>query len=219
MESLFFDLDGTLTDPKPGIVGCIRHALGCLALPVPEAEDLTWCIGPPLHDSLASLCGSPELGARALAHFRERFGTVGLYENAVYPGIAELLAELGAQGRRLFLATSKPRPYAERILAHFELDGFFERAFGSELDGRLANKAALLAHALAETGAASAGAVMIGDRSHDVAGAKANGLASIGVLYGYGSEAELRAAGADALAATVPALAGLLAPSEKSGWI
>lgn len=210
-ETLFFDLDGTLTDPRPGIVGCLQYALDRLGRPVPEEAALLWCIGPPLPDSLAALTGSPEAAAEALVHYRERFATLGLFENAVYPGIPELLARLRDEGRRLQLATSKPRVYAERILEHFGLAPFFERSFGAELDGRLGRKPELLAHALAETGADPATAVMIGDRRHDVEAARACGLESIGVLYGYGSEAELRDAGAGRLAATVEALGGLLA--------
>lgn len=183
---------------------------------MPEERDLLWCIGPPLPESLATLAGSPEAGAEALVHYRERFGTVGLFENAVYPGIPELLAELGGQGRRLYVATSKPLVYAERILERFGLARFFLRAFGAELDGVRGRKPDLLAYALAETGVAPSEAIMIGDRRHDVEAARAHGLASIGVLYGYGSETELREAGAGRLAATVEALGVLLSQGEQA---
>ncbi len=210
MQTLFFDLDGTLTDSKPGIVACIRHALGRIGRPVPPEEELLWCIGPPLAESFLQMTGSREVAAEALAHYRERYVATGIFENAVYPGIPELLSELSGAGHRLFLATSKRRDDAERILQHFGLDGFFERAFGAAPDGRLARKSELLAHALAETGVDPAAAVMIGDRRHDIEGARANGLVSIGVLYGYGGETELREAGAGRLAADAAELAALL---------
>jgi len=214
---LFLDLDGTLTDPKDGITRSIRHALLGLGLNAPEEDELTWCIGPPLAESLTTLAGGdPALGARALALYRERFGTVGLYENAVYPGIPEALDALRASGARLFLATSKPHVYARRIVAHFGLDRWLDGLFGSELDGTRTQKPDLLAHALAETGGAGEPATMIGDRRHDVEGARANGLAAIGVLWGYGGRDELTRAGADHLAAAPAELAALAALSMET---
>ncbi len=198
---LFLDLDGTLTDPKDGITRSIRHALLSLGLSAPAEDELTWCIGPPLAESLTTLAGGdPALGARALALYRERFGTVGLYENAVYPGIPEALEALRATGARLYLATSKPHVYARRIVAHFGLDRWLDGLFGSELDGTRTHKPELLAHALAGTGAAGEPAAMIGDRRHDVEGARANRIGSVGVLWGYGGREELTRAGADLLA-------------------
>ncbi len=199
MDAVYFDLDGTLTDPKPGITRCIRYALERMGHAAPSEDELTWCIGPPLRPSLAVLVGETNAD-RALALYRERFADVGLYENAIYPGIAELLTAL--RGRRLFVATSKPRVYAERILIHFGIAHYFEHVFGSELDGTRADKGALLAHALAATGTAPEKSAMIGDREHDMIGARANAMAGIGVLYGYGSEAELRRAGARGIYAT-----------------
>jgi phosphoglycolate phosphatase len=203
MTTIFLDLDGTLTDPKPGITGCIRHALQALGREAPEADALTWCIGPPLIRSFETLLGDPELAARGLVLYRERFGAVGLYENRVYDGVPEALQSLRAAGHTLHLATSKPHVYAERIMAHFGLDAWIGRVFGSELDGTRVDKGDLLAFALAETGAAPEQAIMIGDRSHDMSGARSNGMTGIGVLYGYGSEQELREAGARRLAARV----------------
>lgn len=209
---IFLDLDGTLTDPKAGITRSIRHALTGLALPAPAEDDLTWCIGPPLIESLTALAGGDSaLGARALVLYRERFGTVGLFENAVYPGIPEALQALRATGARLFLATSKPAVFAERIVCHFGLDAALDGVFGSGLDGSNIHKPDLLAHALARTGGAGGPAVMIGDRRHDVEGARANGLPAIGVLWGYGGPDELTRAGADHLAAAPPDLSALAA--------
>lgn len=210
MQSVFFDLDGTLTDPKPGITRCIQHALSVLDSPVPSEDELTWCIGPPLLDSFTQLLGDEALAHRAIGHYRERFGDVGLFENSVYAGIAQLLASLHGEQRDLYVATSKPTVYAERIVAHFGLSQFFIRVFGSELSGERTDKTELLRYALAQSDARAAGCVMIGDRSHDVIGAKNNGIPAFGVLYGYGDSEELRAAGADELAADPGSLQALL---------
>jgi phosphoglycolate phosphatase len=189
-----FDLDGTLTDPKLGITRSIQYALERLGEPVPQADALTWMIGPPLIRSFAKLVG--EVAApEALALYRERFSTVGLSENAVYPGIPEALAQLRAQGVRLFVATSKPHVYARPIVEHFGLSAYFEAVYGSELDNRNADKADLLRVLIREQALDPREAVMIGDREHDAIGARANGLAAIGVSWGYGSRAELAAAG------------------------
>lgn len=201
MTTIFFDLDGTLTDPKPGITRSIQYALGRLDRAVPSEDELTWCIGPPLRASLQILLGGNELADQALALYRERFADIGLYENEIYPGIAAILAALAASRRRLYVATSKPHIYAERIIAHFGLADRFERVFGSELDGTRADKTELLRHALQVTDVDPSRAVMIGDRSHDMIGARNNGMTAIGVLYGYGSQAELVEAGAHRLCA------------------
>lgn len=203
INTIFFDLDGTLTDPKPGITRSIRHALQRLEHPaIPTEDELTWCIGPPLRASFVTLLGSDVAADLAVTHYRERFSDVGLYENGVYDGIRDVLASLRQSGRRMFVATSKPLVFAERIIDHFELRHYFERVFGSELDGTRVEKTDLLRYALQETGVDPAGARMIGDRRHDMIGAGNNGIKAIGVLYGYGSEAELREAGAIALCAT-----------------
>ncbi|TPQ37170.1 HAD family hydrolase [Bradyrhizobium guangdongense] len=206
MHTIYFDLDGTLTDPKPGITRSIQYALEKLDQPVPTEDELTWCIGPPLHASLKRLTGTDELADRALLLYRERFGDVGLFENEAYGGIEDTLAALAATSPRMFVATSKPRVFAERIIDHFGLRRHFARVFGSELDGTRVDKGDLLAYALAEEKVDPRSAVMIGDRSHDVVGARKNGMTAIGVLYGYGSEAELRDAGAHHICAAHPEL-------------
>jgi len=206
MNTIFFDLDGTLTDPKPGITGSIQYALRKLDLPVPTQDELSWCIGPPLRASFVTLLGGERLADRAVALYRERFAEVGLYENSVYPDIEHILATLRQSPRRLFVATSKPQIFAERIIDHFGLTGYFERVFGSELDGTRVNKSELLAYAIATTGVDRQQALMIGDRSHDMVGARNNGMRAIGVLYGYGSEQELIEAGASHLCATPRAI-------------
>ncbi len=210
MRTVFFDLDGTLTDPRPGIVRCIQHALARLNRPVPDEEALLWCIGPPLRASFVRLLGGEEDADLAVALYRERFGAVGLYENEVYPGISALLERLTDAGWTLHVATSKPHVYAERIVEHFQLDSYFQEVFGSELSGERADKTDLLAHALHRSGATLAESVMIGDRSHDMVGAANNGLDGIGVLYGYGSREELVRAGARTIVKRVEELGKVL---------
>ncbi len=201
MQTVFLDLDGTLTDPKPGITRSIRHALTELGVDAPDENALTWCIGPPLLRSFERLLGDVATAPRALALYRERFGTVGLYENRVYDGVPAMLERLRQAGCRLCLATSKPHVFARRITAHFGLDDWIDHVFGAELDGTRGDKPSLLAYALAETGAMPGQAVMLGDREHDVIGAIANGLPCVGALWGYGGADELRVAGATRLAA------------------
>jgi len=212
VRALFFDLDGTLTDSKPGITRGIQHALRKRGLPVPDGEALEPCIGPPLERSFRELLGLPAAAARrALADYREYFDAQGWRENSVYAGIPELLGELRGHGVRLVLATAKPTVFAERILAHFGLAKHFEAVVASHLDGRRVDKEELIADALAALGGVERGEVAhVGDRSHDVIGARANGIASIAVAYGYGTAAELAAARPDALADSVTALGGLL---------
>jgi phosphoglycolate phosphatase len=205
METIFFDLDGTLTDPKPGITGSIQYALKKLGRPVPTQDELAWCIGPPLRGSFAKLLGGEELADRGVELYRERFGDVGLFENSLYPDIKATLAALKPRAR-LFVATSKPHVFAERIIDHFGLRPYFEYVFGSELDGTHVHKYDLLAFALERTATDPARALMVGDRSHDIVGAKKNGMDGIGVLYGYGSREELVEAGAKHLCATPRAI-------------
>jgi phosphoglycolate phosphatase len=202
MTAIYFDLDGTLTDPKPGITRSIQYALGKLGCAVPSEDELTWCIGPPLHASLKKLVGTEDLADTALSLYRERFADIGLFENEVYPEIEDSLSVLAKSGRRLFVATSKPVVYAERIIDHFKLRDYFERIFGSELDGRRADKTELLRYALETMGIEPSQAMMIGDRSHDMVGARNNGMTAIGVLYGYGGKQELLDAGAHHVCAT-----------------
>jgi phosphoglycolate phosphatase len=202
MDAIFFDLDGTLTDPKPGITGSIQYALQKLDLAVPSQDELTWCIGPPLRASFVTMLGGEAHADLAVSYYRERFADVGLFENSVYPDIEIILAALKQSHGRLFVATSKPHVYAKRIIDHFGLTGYFERVFGSELDGTRVNKGDLLAYAIENTAVDPRRALMIGDRSHDIIGAKSNGIAAIGVLYGYGSEQELIEAGASHVCAS-----------------
>jgi phosphoglycolate phosphatase len=196
--SVLFDLDGTLTDPKPGITRCIAYAVDKLGLPEVDPDDLGWCIGPPLRGSFGKVLGTsdPEVIARAIGYYRERFGDVGLFENEVYDGIPAVLATLQSQNYRLFVATSKPEPYAIRIVERFGLSPYFERVVGSEMDGTREPKAEVIAHVIDQCGVKPSLAVMIGDRMHDVLGAKEHGMPCIGVLYGFAEGNELAEAGA-----------------------
>jgi phosphoglycolate phosphatase len=195
-DTLLFDLDGTLIDPKTGIVNSICHALSKLRVPAGNPDSLTRFIGPPLHESFQKYYAMTESQAhRAVCYFREYFSLRGMYESALYPGIQPLLNHLRARENRLLLATTKPTPFAERILAHFEISGLFGRIFGSNLDGTLSSKEELLEHILTNDEMRQvprSRTVMIGDRALDVLGARKNGLDSIAVTYGYGTEDELR---------------------------
>jgi phosphoglycolate phosphatase len=210
IDTIFFDLDGTLSDPKPGITGSIQYALEKLNIPVPTQDELTWCIGPPLRASFVALLGGEEHADRGVELYRERFGTIGLFENTLYDGIVPVLAALHGSGRKLYVATSKPHVFADRIIDHFALRQYFTRVFGSELDGTRVDKSDLLRYALDETGADPARAIMIGDRKHDVIGAANNGIPAIGVIYGYGGRSELTEAGAKHLATTPAEIAGFI---------
>ncbi|MGE0358134.1 MAG: HAD hydrolase-like protein [Burkholderiales bacterium] len=210
--NILLDLDGTLTDPREGIVGCIKHALARLGEPCPPDESLERFIGPPLAAAFAVLLGGDSPRIRdAIAAYRERFATIGLFENRLYPEIPGALAALVERGHRLFIATSKPTIYAERIADHFGLRDFVGAVHGSELDGTRAGKPELIAEVLRFQGLPAAETVMVGDREHDVIGARANGLLAIGALWGYGSRDELVAAGASALCERPGDLAGALA--------
>jgi phosphoglycolate phosphatase len=199
--TILFDLDGTLTDPEPGITNSIRYALRELGCVDQSAEALRWCIGPPLYESFATLLATddPVLVDKAVALYRERYAAIGRFENSPYPGIPACLAELQAQGATLFLATSKLLSSAQDILEHFGLVHFFMRLYGSGNDGALSNKVELVRYLLDGENIDPASAWMVGDRLHDVIAGKANGLRTVGVTYGYGGRDELCTAGADIL--------------------
>ena len=198
MPTVLLDLDGTLTDPREGIVGCIRHALECLGCTPPPDTALERHIGPPLADTFRELLpdASDARVAEAIERYRERFRATGIFENRVYPGVPELLDALRSRGLRTAIATSKPQVFAERIAEHFGLRPQLHAVYGSALDGGLGRKEELLAHAIEREGVTPAEALMVGDRRFDVAGALANGMAAIGVTWGYGSREELANAGA-----------------------
>ena len=211
-DTLLFDLDGTLTDPKPGIVGCIRFALNQLNVSCPDDVALETFIGPPLRRTFAQLLDTADSDEieHAMELYRQRYARNGLYENRVYEGIPSLLEQVNEIADAAFVATSKPTVFARRIVDYFGLDHYFRNIYGAELDGRFDDKVSLVAHLLASESINITSAIMIGDRSADVLAAKANGLRAIGVLWGYGSDQELIDAGADLLVASPSELSELL---------
>jgi phosphoglycolate phosphatase len=182
---ILLDLDGTLTDPREGILRCFKYALARAGASIPADEELESYIGPPLRESLAYLLGT-ENAARlddAIAFYRQRFAAQGMFENRIYPGVVRPLTELQALGASLFVATSKPQVFAD----------------GSELDGSRSNKGELISWLLDRETLSASNTAMVGDRAQDITGARANGVFPIGVLWGYGSRDELVSAGAAAL--------------------
>ncbi len=200
-STLLLDLDGTLTDNYAGISRSILYALANIGAGVVSAAELRHCIGPPLRHTFARLLNTkdPVHVERALALYRERYAVEGWRENEVYPGIEAALAQLVQRGHRLLLCTSKPKVYAERIVAHFGLAGYLDAVYGPELGGSLDDKAQLMGALLAAEQLDPLRCVMIGDRAQDVLAARANRVDSLGVLWGYGSREELVGAGARAL--------------------
>lgn len=209
IANILFDLDGTLTDPREGIVRCIRYALEKMGAALPLGDDLDWCIGPPLRNTFARLLdtGDPARIERAVSLYRRRFSGRGMYENAVYPGVAQSLHRIKAAGVRIFLATAKPTAFAGPILVHFRLGEFFDGVYGSELSGRFSDKGELIAHILDTEKLHPAETLMVGDRADDVLGGRANGVRTAAVSYGYGNREEIAAAKPDYRFEVIDALA------------
>ena len=210
---ILFDLDGTLTDPGMGITNSVMHALTHFGITVTDRSDLYRFIGPPLMDSFMEYYGlTEEQAVEAVRVYREYFADKGWAENTVYGGIDSLLADLVAAGKILLVATSKPQIFAERILVHFGLDKYFTHICGVALQApRGYSKADVIRDALDRAGVSDlTTAVMVGDRHHDIDGAKVVGISSVGVLYGYGDRIEHEAAGADAIAESVATLKAML---------
>jgi len=213
VPTVLLDLDGTLSDSRPGIAASFRFTLGEMGHDPEVAGDLTWAVGPPIAVSiqrLLSLYGDKRV-ERAVEIYRARYSAVGLYDCSVFPGVLEMLAGLRATGTTMFVATSKRRDFADRVIDHLKLRGFVQSVYGALPGGGLDEKHDLLAHILAAENLPAGGPVMVGDRLHDIHAAKANGLRSIGVLWGYGGAEELSAAGADAVAGTPDGVARLVA--------
>ena len=212
-QYLFFDLDGTVTDSKTGIIRSVQHALAHFNVSRAD-DDLLYFIGPPLRDSFGKIFeGDTAKAELAVQKYREYYTVTGIFENALYEGIADLLADLRGAGRVLSLATSKPEPFALRILEHFGIASLFDHVAGAELTGPRNSKSSVLRHACGLCGVADMQqCLMVGDRKYDVLGAHAVGMPCAGVLYGYGSRSELEEAGAECLCDDVPALRQLLLP-------
>ncbi len=211
-QTILFDLDGTLTDSGPGITNSAAWALEKHGIQVPDRSELYRFIGPPLPDSFRDFYGmSKEQATQAVKDYREYYAEKGIFENEVYPGIPPLLDALRRENKTLIVATSKPEKYARRILTHFRLDDYFLYVAGAAIDETRSKKSEVIEYALAECGITDRSkTIMIGDRKHDILGARQCGLASVGVLYGYGSREELEEAGASWLAETPEDVARLL---------
>jgi phosphoglycolate phosphatase len=212
ISTLFFDLDGTLTDPMEGITRCYQYSLEQLGYPVPPQTDLVRYIGPPLRWTLPRLLGTGDeaLVDTGVRHYRVRFADVGLFENELYEGVPELLSTSSEAGFRLYVVTTKPAVFAKRIVSHFDLDKYFVEIYGPELDGRFDDKTNLIEHILRERDLLPEETVMIGDRASDIEAGKANGTRTLAVTYGFGDMEELAAAEPDRICASPAEIEGIV---------
>ena len=211
---ILLDLDGTVTDSMEGITKSIQYALKHFGIEVKDLNDLRKFVGPPLKESLMEFCHfSTDEAEEGIRRYRERFAETGIYENAVYPGMERLLQELNEAGKQVMLATGQPAYYAEKILDHFHLSRYFKFVGGSGLDGSLSHKDEVIRHVLENNDIQDlSDVVMVGDRKHDIIGARNTGIDCIGVLYGYGDREELTQAGAKRIVASVDELKRALLP-------
>ncbi len=214
-EIILFDLDGTITNPKEGITKSIQYSLKHFDIEVENLDDLTKFIGPPLMDTYIKYYGLNDNDAKvAIEKYREYFAEYGIYENVVYDGMNELLAKLQNSGKRLIVATSKPAFYATKVLEYFNLDKYFEYVSGPDMNGKRSRKNEVIEYAIEQCKICNVdNAIMIGDREHDVLGAKEHKIECIGVTYGFGGFEELSNAGACHIVDSVETLSQLLMPS------
>jgi len=212
LDTILFDLDGTLTDPKEGITKSIQYALESFGITDSDLDDLVKFIGPPIRPTFKEYYGfDDEKTEAAVEKFRERFLVKGIYENKLYTGIDTLLQRLYNEGKTLIVATSKPTIQAKVVLEHFNINKYFTFVSGSEMDGTRSDKAEVIKYALEQNHITDiSNCIMIGDKKHDIIGAKKTNMKSIGVLYGYGTHEELTQAGADHIAKDVNELSKLL---------
>ena len=212
-DAILFDLDGTLTASGEGIMRSVAHAFKRMGMPVPSMEELRKFVGPPMIDLFMSDYGmTREEAFQGLAFYRERYTTIGLFENAVYPGVIEMLTALREQGVKVGVASSKPEPFIHTILEHFELEPLFDEVVGATLDEKRAAKADVIREALVRLGLEEhpERALMVGDTEHDVTGARTAGLSCVAVTYGYGNDEATRTAEPLAIFDTVEELAAYL---------
>ncbi|NLZ80657.1 MAG: HAD family hydrolase [Clostridiales bacterium] len=209
---ILFDLDGTLLNPKEGITKSIQYALKHMGIEVENLDSLSKFIGPPLRGSFRDYYNFNEEEVElAMIKYREYFSVTGLFENTTYPDIEEMLQHLQQGGKKLILATSKPEVFAKQIMDHFHLAQYFEDICGSTMDASREKKGDVIRYALNKNKITDMEqVVMIGDRKHDIIGAKENDMDSIGVLYGFGDRQELLEAGADHIVETAKELETLL---------
>lgn len=213
-QYILFDLDGTITESGPGIMNSVAYAVKKMGYEVPDTSVLRRFIGPPLLESFQKYFGmSKERAEEAICCYREYYTNGGIFENEVYGGITESFQMLKENGRKLAMATSKPEKFARQIAEHFEFDGYFDAICGASMDESLVAKADIMRNALTKLGVTEEmkpQVLMVGDREHDILGAKKNQVASMGVLYGYGDRAELEAAGADYIVAKAGQIAEVI---------
>ncbi len=211
-EYILFDLDGTLTDPGEGITNSVAYALEKYGIKVEDKSTLNTFIGPPLHESFQKYFGFSILQSfDAVTKYREYYHDRGIFENCVYDGIPELLCALKKAGKTVIMATSKPTVFAKRIAEHYGFIEYFDIIVGSELDGSRVNKAEVIEEVLKQAGNPKKDeCIMVGDRLHDVEGAKKNSIYCVGVTYGYGGYEELKTAGADVIVKSVGELSEIL---------
>ncbi|HEM4926440.1 TPA: HAD family hydrolase [Streptococcus suis] len=214
-QTILFDLDGTLTDSGQGILNSVAYALEKMGIEEPDTANLNRFIGPPLYESFSRFYQlSPEDTQSAVDAFRVYFKEKGMFENQLYPGIIPLLEELRTAGKTLVIATSKPEIFAKQILEHFGIAHYFDVIAGASLDSSRISKADVIGYAINQLEAFPNNAVMIGDREHDIEGARRHQLPAIGVLYGYGSKQEFEKAGATMIVETVQDLKKVLLTTE-----
>ena len=212
INTILFDLDGTLTDSKTGIVKSAQFALESFGIKIENTDDLTKFIGPPLRQMFKEFYNFDDIKVeKAVEKFRERYFSIGVYENEMYEGIDVLLRKLRDNGKTLFVATSKVTVLAKTVLSHFNIDSYFAFVGGAEMNGDRSEKTEVIKYTLEQNNITDlSSCIMIGDRKHDILGAKTFGMKSIGVLYGYGGFEELSEAGADYIAKDVNELSELL---------
>jgi len=217
IDTLFCDLDGTLTDSREGIIRCIRYALERFGSPVPSEESLVHWIGPPLQETFAAYLSADIADVdRVLSYYRERYAAAGIYENRIYTGIRDMLTELSDSGLRFYVVTSKPWKYAETVVDSIGLMKFFKAVYGSEMDGQRTNKADLIRYIRSREDIRPERTLMIGDREHDILAAQRHAIDGVGVAWGYGSTEELENAGALAVCETPSALQAFLLPMIRN---
>ena len=211
-HTVLFDLDGTITDSGPGIMNCVRYALEKSDMPEADESELRAFIGPPLHEQFRDFCGiTDEQAEKMVRLYRERYSGTGIFENRVYDGVIPMLKSLKEAGIRILLATSKPEKFAKIIADHFAFAEYFDFIGGANMDGTRTAKQEVIEYVLEACGVSDrTDLIMVGDRRYDMEGAQKAGLASMGVLYGYGSREEIEAAGPDLIAETPADIAALI---------
>jgi phosphoglycolate phosphatase len=197
--AILVDLDGTIINSGPGIIGSYQHALRCMGVDCPPAEDLAWVVGPPSRRSFPKLIGAAQDVEEAVRLYRAHYEEHGLFNATVYSGMQEALTDLYALPARLFVCTAKPQVFAERIIEHFGLAPLFEQVYGADLEGKFDDKGLLIEHIMGVEQIEPIRMVMVGDRANDMLAAARHAIAGVGALWGCGDETELMEAGATVL--------------------